>query len=208
VVLVGIVPLMAVRSEQVFVDEGFEVAVEVPATTMVPEPMDELSEPMEEFPVATDGPGLATFGSSYGIVAVLDNGGMAAFDIRVEDPVDLTDAVLAAAGSDPGPGEDQVLVGVAATVVLLESTVEPLPASGLFEWTIVGGATGTAYSPVEAGSAGCNLVDDDLTTVEEFGIGDERRGIVCFVVPTEDFEHPETQVVFAAAGGAPITWIR
>lgn len=202
VVLVGVVPLIAVRSEEVSVGEGFDVAVEVPEATMM------ALEPMEEFPPTTAGPGVALFGSSTGMVAVLDNGEAAAFSVTVEEPVDVTEAVLAAGGPEPDPDDGRVLVGVAATVVLNESTFEPLLAPGLFELTIVGGATGSMYSPVEAGSVGCDLVDDDLTTVEEFRIGEEGRGIVCFVVPTEDFEHPETQVVLEVLGGAPITWIR
>lgn len=205
--LVGIVPLMAVRSEQVFVEEE-AVAIPAPQPTRVPVTVEPPPEPMEEFPPTTAGPGVAMFGLSTGMVALPDNGETAAFDITVEEPVDVTQAVLTAGGPDPEPGEDRVLVGVAATMVLQESAVEPLGVPDLFEWTIVGGATGSMYSPVEAGSAGCDLIDADLTTVEEFRIGEERRGIVCFVVPMEDFEHPETQVVLEVLGGAPITWIR
>ncbi|MDH5520374.1 MAG: DUF2510 domain-containing protein, partial [Acidimicrobiia bacterium] len=157
VVLVGLVPLMAVRSQEVFVDEGFEVAVEVPMTTVVPGP-----EPMDEFPPVTAGPGVATLGSSTEMVAVLDNGEAAVFGITVEEPVDVTEPVLAAGGPDLEQSEGGVLVGVAATVLLQESAVEPLAVPGLFQWTMVGGATGSTYSPVEAGSAGsagCELID-------------------------------------------------
>jgi len=204
VVLAGVVPLIAVRSQEAFVEEA-EIAVEA-QTTMVP--MTVPPEPMEEFPPTTAGADVARFGSSTEMVAVLDNGEAAAFEVTVEESVDVTEPVVAAGGPALEPGDDRVLVGVAASLELHESTVEPLPASGLFGWTIVGGATGTTYPPVVAGSVGCDLIDADLTTVEQFGIGEEQRGVVCFLVPSADFEHPETQVVLEVAGGAPITWIR
>lgn len=215
VVLVGVVPLIAVRSQGTLVTEEVEVAVAIPETTVFEVPATNALEPgFGSTTAGPDGPTsdavgpLATYGSAAEVVGILDRGAIAVFEITVEEPVDVTESVLAAdaVGADDG----EVLVGIPAAIILRESPTDQLPAVGVFDWTIVGGATATTSRPAVPGTEaiGCDVIDADLTVVDEWSLGVERRGLVCITVPFADFDHPETRVVLTAGDGAPVTWIR
>lgn len=217
VVLVGVVPLVAVRSQNASFEEEFEVAVEMPPptpTTVGPPP-----ELIEEFPPTTIEPGaevsdsvgpLAAYGSTVEVAGVLDLGEVVVVEITVDEPVDITEPVMASGTANVELVSGQILVAVPATVLLRDAPTDPFPAVGTFNWAIVGGATAATYRPADpAGFAlGCDIVDDDLTAIEELSPGEARRGLVCMLIPLEDFEHPETRVVLSVGNGAPATWTR
>lgn len=194
--LLGVVPLVAVRSQGTFVAEEVEVAVAIPETTVFAEP---------EFDAG--GPVVA-YGTGAEVIGVFGNGDAAAFEIMVDEPVSL-DEPMPAEGGVPGV-DDELIVGIPFTIVLLDAAVDPFPAAGTLDWTIVGGATAATYRPADPGNPtiGCDAADDTLSFVEELSLGEIRSGIVCLMVPPRDFEHPETRVVLTVGDGAPAIWTR
>ncbi len=206
VVLVGVVPLVAVRSQGAFSEEATEIAVAVPEpvpTTMMVEP-GFVATTGPDGPVSDSAGPLALFGMPAEVVQPTD-GDIAVLEVTVETPVDVTEPIFAAGGSDIEPGDREVVVGVPATIALRSASVDPLVMQDPFSWSIVGGSTGSDYRPA---AIDCGAIDDDLTELDELGIGVGRTGVVCFVVEIEDFEHPETRVVLTAGDGAPAVWIR
>ena len=214
--LVGVVPLLAVRSEQEFVQD--EVDNAIPEPTMVP--MTTMSaEPMEEFaPTTTADPGLvngglgptATIGATVTAEGVFGDVEPTLFEVTAVELIDVTEELAAAGWLNAEPVEGVVQVGVPVVIRLVDSPIDPLPVAGAFDWTIVGGATATVYRPAQVGTdqIGCGTIDDDITAIAELSPGGEQRGTACIAIPVADFEHPETRVVVTIGDGESITWRR
>lgn len=221
VVLVRVIPFFVAGSQGQFVEDS-EIFVEtgvtvVPATvpefsdvptTVAPGVVPTTGEPGEPLPDSVGS--LNPFGSVAEVAGVVDGGVAAVLDVMVEEPTDATEALLAAGALETAPVDGVVVVAVPAMVLVQDSSVGPLPGRGVFDWTIVGGATDTTYRPAEPGTQAldCQLLDNDLTAVEEFAVGVEEWGILCVTMPVVDFEHLETRVALTVGTGAPTTWGR
>ena len=213
VVLVG-VPL-AVRSQESFPEEA-EVEIAIPQPT--PVPLTTMAAPLDFEATTTAGPGMpgfesefqAPFGATQMVSTVLDTGNRLVFEVTVEQPADVTEEVLAANPLDAGPVDGVVHAAIPATVVLVESPVDPLPASDVLDWTIVGGASVAMYRPVDSvdDQFGCGALDDDLTAAEELSLGVESAGRVCITIPAADLDHPDTAVWLTVGLGEPFVWTR
>ncbi len=213
-VVLGVAPLLAVGSGEVVIEE--ERAIEVPAPQPTVGAVTTMPDP--EFAPATtaapDAPDFvqgrqALFGAVTEVVGILDEGQPSTFDITVGEPIDVTEGVIAESPLNAEALEGVVHVAIPVTITLQESPVDPLPAAGIFDWTIVGGATATVYRPARSGSddIGCGSLDE-VTATEELSVAEVRTTTVCIPIPGVDFGHPDTRIVLTVGDGEPTAWSR
>lgn len=177
-------------------------------------------------PLPTDGPGTETttapaggivtgFGSAMTTPANVGAGGEPSiWEIRVDQPVDVTADVLAANPLDPEPLEHIRHVAIPLTLTLHQSGPDAVPLKNLGDGLSIvfeGGATGGGYVPDQADGSenpfGCSAVVEPFPSSGELSTGESVSASFCIQVPTADIDHSNSRILVWVAGGPPLVWV-
>ncbi len=161
-----------------------------PTNTPTPEPFGTRSNPA---PFGTSGDiTWRSFGDADGSTWTTTVGGLRNYNdaIAAENPF-----------NDP-PADGVTFVAFDVELMLIAADKEPLSQGANFKWELIGGETLAVYErDTVAGLLGCGVAgDDEFDRSAEAFIGGTLSGVVCIPIPTEDFEHPGTQVALNFSG--------